>query len=187
MNKKNLNRFDGSVYLCGFMASGKSTIGQSIARSLEWDFRDLDAFIEKGERKKIRDIFDEKGEAYFREKERTYLLELLHQFKGVVSLGGGALQDQQTVDHLKDNGLLVFVETPLDEIVERVHRNTHRPIIFDENGKIKSKDTLFRELKALYSKRIDLYEQAQVRINTSLYPSIEAITEAAVDKIIRHV
>lgn len=187
MNLNRLNRFEGSIYVSGFMASGKSTIGRKIASALEWPFKDLDTEIEKHERKKVRDIFAEEGEESFRQKEWKYLLDLSREFKGVVSLGGGALQNQRIVDHLKVSGLLIFIDTPLEEIVNRVHGKTHRPIVFDEDGKIKSKETLFTELKALYSSRIELYEQAQIRIDTSKFSSAEAITEAAIDKIIRHV
>lgn len=187
MNGNKVDHHKGSIYLCGFMASGKSTLGKALAELLGWDFRDLDTVIEDKEGMSINEIFKEEGEDYFREKEWEYLLYLTREFKGIVSLGGGALQNQRIVDHLKVHGLLIFVDTPLEKIVDRVYESDERPILYDENGKIKSKETLFKELKTLYSGRIDLYKQAQITLNTSLFTSVQEMAEAAKGKILRHV
>lgn len=187
MNTDQHGKFNGSIYLCGFMASGKSTLGQTLAEKMGWEFRDLDAVIEEGEGKSIKAIFADEGEAYFRELEREYLFDLTRTFKGVVSLGGGALHGQKVVDHLKLKGLLVFVDTPLHEIVERVHSGNERPILFDEDGEIKSKETLKEELKTLYSKRERLYKQAQITIKTAVFTSIEEMANEAIQTITRHV
>lgn len=108
-----LKFYDQSLYVTGFMASGKSTLAKALAVELDMDHEDLDHFIEQKEGRSIQAIFDENGEEYFRKKEREYLIELTHNFKGVISLGGGALQDQMIVDHLKVNGLLVCIKAPL--------------------------------------------------------------------------
>lgn len=187
MNGNKLAEYTGSIYLCGFMASGKSTLGNVLADALGWDFRDLDEVIEEKEGASVKEIFNKKGEEYFREKEWEYLLSLTRDFQGIVALGGGALQNQRIVDHLKVHGLLVFVDTPMELITERVYSSEERPIIFDESGKIKSKETLFTELKTLYSRRIDLYKQAQITIKTSLFSSVQEMAEAAKEKISRHV
>ncbi|MDZ7756115.1 MAG: shikimate kinase [Rhodohalobacter sp.] len=106
--------------------------------------------------------------------------------KGVISLGGGALQNQRIVDHLKIYGILVFIDTPFDEIVERVACNDQRPILWDSDGKIKSKQTLYDELKALYLSREKYYKQAQVSVNTSSLSAAKA-AQKAIQKISRHV
>lgn len=182
-----MNHFNGSIYICGFMASGKSTLGRALARKLNWEFRDLDGVIENKERKSINDIFKDHGEDYFRQKEREYLLELSQDFKGIVSLGGGALQDQNIVDHLKEHGILLFLEVSVEEITNRVVKRTHRPILFDENGKIKSREQLFTELKALYSNREKFYKQAEINIHSSEYNSIQEMADVAIDKITQYV
>lgn len=186
MNTERVKKFNGSIFISGFMASGKSTIGQEIAKELEMPFTDLDAVIVEKEGKSINQIFSEDGEAYFREKEWQYLLELTQTQKGVISLGGGALQNQRIVDHLKIYGILVFIDTPFDEIVNRVARNDKRPILWDEDGKIKSKQTLYDELKTLYLGREKYYKQAQVSVNTSSLSVVEA-AQKAIKKISRHV
>lgn len=164
MNEYRLRKFGGSFFLCGFMASGKSTIGKRVAKILERPFKDLDEEIVAKEGKSIKSIFDEEGEAYFREKEWETLLNLTRTFKGVISLGGGALHNQQVVDHLKLHGILIYMKLPIESIVDRVLKNTSRPIVLNEQGKLKSRETLFTELKALYSSRKEHYEQAQIKL-----------------------
>lgn len=187
MNPRRLENFKGSIFVCGFMASGKSTLGRELAAKLGWPYCDLDNVIEEREQKSIRTIFEEFGEEYFRKKERAYLTELSKTFRGIISLGGGALQNQQVVDHLKLHGLLLYVDTPLEQIVERVRNSTERPILFDKQGKIKNKETLFAELKTLYLGREKFYRQAQISIQTPLFPSVQEMTDAAINKIKRHV
>lgn len=167
MNDYRLEKFDGIIFLSGFMATGKSTLGKIISKLLSKPFKDLDTVICEKEGKTIKEIFTEHGEKYFREKEKEYLLELTRNFKGVLALGGGALHNQQIVDHLKLSGIIVFINTPLEEILNRVLRRTTRPILYDAQGKIKSREALFNELKALYSTRIEFYQQAQIILEGS--------------------
>ncbi|MEX2478890.1 MAG: shikimate kinase [Gracilimonas sp.] len=187
MIRKKIENKEESVFICGFMASGKSTLGKALAKKLDREFIDLDKIIEKREGMSIKQIFNKIGEAYFREKEWEYLLDLTRNFKGVVALGGGALQNQRVVDHLKIHGLLIFLDTPMEEVVERVFASEERPILFDEAGKIKSKESLFKELKTLYSGREEFYKQAQITIKTPLFTTVQEMAEAAKDKITRHV
>ncbi|SMO54378.1 shikimate kinase [Gracilimonas mengyeensis] len=176
-----------TIFLSGFMASGKSTLGKVLAQKLECPFLDLDDVIEEREGKEIREIFDKEGEPYFRQKEREYLLELAKDFEGVLSLGGGASQDQGIIEKLKAEGILIFLDTPMEQIVERVLNSNERPILFDENGKRKTKEALFAELKALYSDREKFYKQAPLCIDTTAFSSVEEMAEATIDKINRHV
>lgn len=187
MNDYRLRKFEDNIFLCGFMATGKSTIGRIISKKLNKSFKDLDKVIIEKEKKSIKEIFDEKGEVYFRDKEWEYLLELTRTFKGVVALGGGALQNQRIIDHLKLHGLLVYIKTPIDIIVERVLRNTKRPIVLDAQGKIKSKETLFTDLKALYSKRVNLYEQSQIILDSTGYETKEEQAQNLIEKLKRYV
>lgn len=182
-----LKIFDQSIYITGFMASGKTTLAKSLAKELEMEHKDLDQVIENRENRSIQTIFDENGESYFRDKEREFLIDLTNHFVGVVSLGGGALQNQMIVDHLKVNGILLCIETPIEEIIERVIISTERPIIYDEDGKIKSKTTLKTELEALYSNRLKYYKQAQIKLDSSKYGTKSEMVKAAIDKLKRHV
>lgn len=187
MNEHRLKKFDGSFYISGFMATGKSAVGSIISRKLKLPFIDLDDVIEQKETKTIPEIFTEDGESHFRELEWKYLLELTKTFKGIVSLGGGALQNQQIVDHLKLHGLLVYIDTPLDIILERVLGNPKRPITRDSNGEIKNKEKLKIELETLYSTRLKYYKQAQIKVLTSGIESKEVVANLIIQKIKTHV
>ena len=187
MNEYRLKKYEGSIYLSGFMATGKSAIGSKLAKKLGKPFVDLDSIITQKEGSTIKEIFQLQGEAYFREKEWEYLLELTRKFKGVVALGGGALQNQRIVDHLKVHGILVFIKTPMEVIIDRVMRNSKRPIVLDNEGKIKSRETLFTELKALYSSRLEYYEQAQVILESDGYETKEGQAQKLIDKLTRYV
>lgn len=187
MSDFRLKRFDESFYLCGFMGAGKSAIGSLLAKKLELPFHDLDKYLVLKEGKTIPEIFKEEGEEYFREKEWEYLIDLTRSFKGVVALGGGALQNQHIVDHLKINGLLIYLDTPLEVILDRVLKNPKRPIVRNTAGEIKSRETLKIELETLYSSRIEFYKQAEVKLITSGKEKKELVVNRLIDKIKKHV
>lgn len=187
MNLYRLKKYQESIFFVGFMASGKSSLGRILAKELERPFIDLDDYIVEREGMSISFIFRDRGEAYFREKEWDYLLEITQNFRGVISLGGGALHNQQVVDHLKLYGLLVFIDTPIDVIVERVGQNKRRPIVLNEHGEIKSRDTLFSELESLYLKRVDLYKQAQIILESTGKESKDEQTKRLIEKLQRYV
>ncbi len=187
MNLYRLKKFQDSFFLVGFMATGKSSIGKALANELERPFLDLDSYIVEKEGVSISEIFRTKGEGYFREREWKYLLEITQNFKGVVALGGGALHNQQVVDHLKLFGLLIFLKTPIDVIVKRVQRNKKRPIVLNDQGEIKSKETLFNELESLYLSRIDLYNQAQIILESTGFESKNEQAARLIEKLQRYV
>lgn len=187
MNEHRLKNFIGSFYISGFMGAGKSAIGSRLAKKLQLPFHDLDKYISHREGKRIPEIFKQDGEQYFREKEKEYLLELTKNFKGVLALGGGALQNQHILDHLKIHGILIFIETPLEEVLDRVLRNPKRPIVRNTDGEIKSRETLKIELETLYSSRIELYNQAEIKLINSGNVPKEIVVKRLIDKIKKHV
>jgi shikimate kinase len=79
------------------------------------------------------------------------------------------------------------IQAPIDDIVQRVKSSTKRPILFDDEGKIKSEAALKTELKALYSNRLKFYEQAQITLNSSEFETKAELVKAATEKIKRHV
>lgn len=175
------------IFLCGFMGAGKSVIGKGLAEKLEVSFLDLDDKIEEQTGQSIPEIFEESGEPAFRVAERRAVLEVIRTFDGVVSLGGGSLQSQHMVDHVKLNGLLIFIETPISVILDRISQDQNRPLLLDEQGNPKNKKQLKRELTALYEKRLPLYEQAVIQIENDGKESVEDIVEQLLKKIRNHV
>jgi len=174
------------IFLCGFMGAGKSLIGHKLAEKLKRTFLDLDDKIEEKAGQSIPKIFDETGEAGFRILERRALQEVIREFEGVVALGGGSLQNQHMVDHIKLNGLLVFIETPISVILDRISEDQNRPLLLDEEGNPKDRAQLKEELTALYEQRLPLYKQAVITISNG-GQNPDKIVQTLLKKIRNHV
>lgn len=159
------------VFLCGMMGSGKSTIGKILAGELEATFKDLDDLIEKKANMSIPIIFEKLGEDSFREAEKNTLIEESQRNEGILALGGGSLQNQHLVDHVKLQGWLVFLDTPLSTLVERLKNSKNRPLISD-----KTTQELENQLNRLMRERLPLYSQAHIKINTEGLSKKEIVT-----------
>lgn len=184
MNIKNLPE---RVFLCGFMGAGKSVIGQKLAERLERPFLDLDDKIEEKAGKSIPEIFEMMGEAEFRVMERKAILEVIREFKGVAALGGGSIQNQHLLDHIKLNGLLIFIETPVSVILDRISKDENRPLLLDEHGNPKDRERLRKDLTSLYEERLPLYEQAVLTLKNNGSQSPKQLVETLLKKIKNHV
>lgn len=163
------------VYLCGMMGSGKSTIGEKLAEKLGIPFKDLDSEIEESEGMSIPEIFEQKGEKGFRAIERKQIIKLAGNFEGVLALGGGSLQNQQVVDHLKIYGWLVFIDTSQEEIIKRLSDPSGRPML-------ESSDEIAERISNLFDERMQYYEQSHFSVQTD-DKSIEEITTEIVKKL----
>ncbi|WP_435625116.1 shikimate kinase [Flagellimonas sp.] len=120
------------VVLVGYMASGKSVIGQSLAKSLDLDFVDLDGYIENQMGKTIPEIFSEKGEIFFRKKEYEYLQELLqNKTPMVLSTGGGTPCYGNNMQAILDTSdLSVYLQLSIPILVERIKlEKDSRPLV----------------------------------------------------------
>jgi shikimate kinase len=175
------------IFLCGFMGAGKSTIGEKLAHTLEVSYRDIDDIIEEKAAKPIRAIFEDSGEAEFRKIERRTLLQVIRDYVGILSLGGGSLQNQHIVDHVKHNGLLIFIDTPFSVILDRIIADQDRPLLLDESGEPKDRSVLENELKKLYRKRLPFYKQAKIIISNPGTHSPEQLVKKLIKKIRNHV
>jgi shikimate kinase len=109
-----------AVFLVGFMASGKSSLGRELARRLGWDFVDLDALVESREHQPISKIFQERGEPAFRAAETSALRDLTTSLERdtVVALGGGTFVYPANRELLQD-WPSVFLDVPVDELWDR--------------------------------------------------------------------
>jgi len=123
------------IYVVGFMASGKSTIGRHLAGQLGWSFFDIDDEIESAEKASIASIFDTRGEAEFRRIESLVLRQHVRWIErgrpAVLALGGGAFAEPANRDLLLGNGIAIWLDCPLDVVNHRVARTSHRPLARD--------------------------------------------------------
>lgn len=168
---------DRPIFLCGMMGSGKTTVGRRLARNLQIRFADLDDEICKDQKLTIPEIFERSGEPGFRKVEREVLMRLAERRHTVLALGGGALQDQQVVDHLKKSGWLIFLEAPLSVLSERLGQETGRPLLGDAG-----RDEIRKKIEKLLQERIALYRQSHLTIDTGA-SSPDAIAETIVSKL----
>jgi shikimate kinase len=153
-----------TIYLCGFMGVGKTTIGRQLSAEIGYRFADLDHLIEEGEGFRVSEIFNRYGEPYFRELEFRYLLEQSKRKAQILALGGGTLQSQPIVDFIKEHGTLVFLEIPIEVIVQRLRYSRKRPLLLKENGERRSLQELTDFVTELYKKRLHNYRQADVTL-----------------------
>lgn len=148
-----------ALYLVGFMASGKTTIGSAIAEELGWPFTDIDREIEARQGRSIAEIFLNDGEAVFRELEtetiRKHVLEIEAGNPCVVALGGGAFVQPKNWELIQDNGIAVWLDCTLETIRKRLGEDTTRPLATDRG----------HALQKLYEDRRPLYARADFRID----------------------
>jgi len=150
------------VFLTGFMGSGKTTAGKTLAPLLKTRFIDLDEYIEKKSKRSIPEIFEEEGEAKFREIETACLNELL-KFKDphVFSLGGGTVCFNANLEAIKKNGALIYIELPVPALVTRISESKDtRPLL-----KNLSPEDLSTHISEILSEREKFYKQAHITVN----------------------
>ncbi len=166
------------VFLCGMMGSGKSTLGQELARELGVPFYDLDKLIEDDQGKSIPEIFKTDGEATFRTVEEKLLIYYSQTIDGIMALGGGSLQNQSLVDHLKLNGWLIFLDTSQSVLLKRLKHSRNRPMISAEN----QTESTEQKIKKLLAERRPFYTQAHITIKTNGL-SKKKITDLIIQKL----
>lgn len=176
MGKKNI------IYLTGFMTSGKSTIGPILANVLGWSFFDLDKVLEKKENMSVVDIFETKGEDYFRNIEMNTLAELSGKDRVVVSLGGGTVANDQNLQLIKNSGILVYLKVSPEILYKRLKNKIDRPLFKDLVLGEKSENDFVERIKELLEKREGNYKQADLEINTD-----ETRVGYTVDKIAKQI
>lgn len=161
-----------SVYLCGFMGCGKTTVGRLAAKHLGLEFFDLDDYIEEKCKMKIPEIFEKYGEEHFRKLESEAIMEFEHK-KGVVATGGGALLSEKNAEIANSCGIVVFIDADFEICYDRIKDDRHRPIAYNSTKE---------ELLARFESRYPLYK-AHSRISVDGNASPSVIAEEIADSI----
>lgn len=141
-----------SIFLCGFMGCGKTTVGRLLAKRLGREFIDMDKYIEEKENMTVSQIFEENGEDYFRDIEHQVCIELSEKENLIVATGGGALTYKRNVEKVQKNASVLFLSVPVKVISKRLKNDTIRPLLQREDKE--------QAIIELYNKRLPLYTDA---------------------------
>ncbi len=163
------------VYLTGFMASGKSTIGPILANTLGWDFFDLDKLIEQSANKSIRKIFEEDGEEYFRNLETKTLKKTTELENYIIALGGGTIVSEINLELIKSAGFLIYLKSSPEETYKRLRFKRDRPALLFDGDEEPSEIEFLGKINSLLQMRIKYYNQADVKITTDNIPVGRAV------------
>ncbi|WP_263352625.1 shikimate kinase [Acidicapsa acidisoli] len=162
------------IVLTGFMGAGKTTVGRLLARRLSWQFLDVDAEIEATTGTTIAQIFQNRGEPWFRQFEQETIRRLLASESLVLALGGGAIEDSHTRNLLLtgDGTRLVHLEATLETVLTRC-RGTEplRPVLQDRDN-----------LEDRYRRRLPLYRASHLTVAVDSLPP-GAIVETILESI----
>lgn len=156
-------KYPNKIFLIGFMGVGKTTFGKKIAKHIGYKFIDTDKFIVEKANSSIPEIFENKGELFFRKLEEEALNKLLQEDNVVIATGGGMGSNKTLLDKMLKNGTVCYLKLDEKSIVNRLVSSTSsRPLI---DGL--SFEEVEKKVEQLLSKRKPIYEQANI-----IFPAI---------------
>ncbi|MBS1807975.1 MAG: shikimate kinase [Acidobacteria bacterium] len=172
MIKSSISSIPSPIFLLGFMASGKSTVGRALAEKLNAPFIDLDEKIIQQAGKTIGEIIQQEGEPYFRQLEAECLQKAAVQGSAVIALGGGAFMQSVNRELIAQTGVSIWLNAPFELCWERIQKDAVvRPLA-----------PTIEETRHRYQQRIPVYQQAQIQIEVTQTSSPESL----VDKILTY-
>ncbi|MBS5308566.1 MULTISPECIES: shikimate kinase [Clostridium] len=156
------------ILLIGMPGCGKSTIGEELANKINYDFCDMDKYIEEISNSTVKELFNI-SEEYFRDYETLACKELSNKSKIIISSGGGVIKRKKNIDFFKDKGIIIFIDRPIEDILKDVDTSS-RPLLSDGKSKLYN----------LYSERYNLYNNyCEIKIVN------DTTIEETIDKIIK--
>lgn len=167
-----------NIILLGYMGAGKTSVGKALAKRLGTGFYDLDFFIEERFRRKVSDIFAERGEEGFRKIEYNMLHELAEFEDIVLALGGGTPCFFDNMDYLNSKGITVFMNASPEIIVRHLKiSHTVRPLLQQKQGQ-----ELLDHISNHLAERMPYYRKAQYNIDVDCLDSFSKI-----DQLVDHI
>ncbi len=166
-----------NIYLIGMMGTGKSTIGEKVAKQLSIDFYDSDKEIEKKEGNSVSEIFTKHGELKFRELEQSFIESGHPESNCIVSCGGGLCMIHGMLEVLREKGFVICLWADAEVIFERIKEDRGRPLLLVDEPK--------REIQKIIEARRDTYLQADLVIdcnNASIEDVATKIIDTAMDQ-----
>ena len=162
-----------TIALVGLMGSGKSSVGRRLAHALGLPFRDADEEVERAAGRSVAEIFDELGEAAFRDGERRVIARLLDEPPHVLATGGGAFMNAETRKLIAEKAISVWLRADIDVLERRVTRKNDRPLLQGRDA--------HAVLSDLARERYPIYALADLTVESAESPhhlTVQAIIDA---------
>jgi shikimate kinase len=173
MSESNISNRTSQIFLVGFMASGKSTIGPLLAARLNRPFIDIDPLIEARTRRTIAEFIASEGEDRFRQIETETLRETVQGEIAVIAPGGGAITRAENRELMSNRGIIVWLDTPFELCWLRIQRDqVVRPLAPDEES-----------ARARYDQRLPIYRHNSIQIETKEDHPPDRIVEEIIRRI----
>lgn len=163
-----------NIVVCGFMATGKSSVGKRLAEIMSYDFLDLDTVIEAEAGMSIPEIFSSQGEPEFRALESRMVERIAEKTGYVIAAGGGTIVDPKNLARLKSSGIIITLTADVQTILQRVGKGDDRPMLWEED--------LEKRIRTLLKKREDSYSKADIILDTSSI-SIDEVAQQLVERL----
>jgi shikimate kinase len=173
-----------AIVLVGMMGAGKSSIGRRLAAELGISFVDADSEIEKAAGMSISDMFQSKGEAYFRAGEARVIARLLDCGPQVLATGGGAFMNGQTRSLIHEKGISIWLKAERDVLLRRLRRRNDRPLLNNSNPEetltelLRVRDPVYAEADLTIQSRDVPHETIMIEIITAIGARLGAIPGA---------
>jgi shikimate kinase len=163
-----------NVFLCGFMATGKSSVGKRLAAALNCEFLDMDALIEAEAGTTISEIFSSQGEPAFRAMESLMVDRLAERSGCVVATGGGAIVNPQNLERMKRSGVVITLTADIPTILRRSAGENTRPLLQTEDR--------MERIRSLMAQRAPFYALADFVLDTSSL-NIDEVVAILLDRL----
>ena len=160
-----MNSNKNLVFL-GMMGSGKSSIGSLVSKKLKLPFIDVDSLIVENTQMSILDIFEKKGEDYFRNLEEKITLKCLKEIKNVISLGGGGFINTKIRKEILINHFSFWLNWDDSILIRRIKKSKKRPLAFNSTD---------QEIRTIIKDRSRIYSNAQFKINCNKLTKTEIV------------
>jgi len=154
-----------NIIITGFIGTGKTTVGQDIARIMEREFYDVDMLIEQQAGASIAELFRTRGESHFRDCETQALLSLSRKHTCVIATGGGTLLTPDNMDLAGVSGVIFCLEADPAVLERRLRYSHSRPLV--------NQDDLGASLRRLLAKRRGAYQRLPHHVDTFGYTPAE--------------
>ncbi len=166
------------IVIVGLEGSGKTTVGRRLARKLNMPFFDSDQQIINKFGLNITEIYNEKGENFFKEQEHETLKELLQKGQSILSTGGGTFVAKNNFDLIKNHAVSVWIKTDIETVISRIVKKTNRPVLASGDKR--------EILEKLMEERFPVYEKADIQIETSIELNHMEVVDGIIELLENH-